>query len=177
MPLDPMCDETVYPYSKPLCTVKTYDDRVIEISLEIPRRPVYLNPVVAVSREGEEMSSVGVLICGYDQEDARTIKAFLDKTLDTYVFIVSASRKTDMKIIDILEKGPEECFEDEKTKILMFLGFSEVQTHMVLEGFPDSGGLKRPIFCALTGQNRHWPLRELVEHLQAEHRQWTGKGG
>lgn len=121
------------------------------------------------------MQSVGVLICGYHQEDARTIKAFLDKTLDTYVIMVSASRKTDMKIIDILKKGPEECFEDEKTKILMFLGFSEVQTHMVLEGFPESGGLERPIFCALTSQNQHWPLCELIEHLVAEHRQWTGK--
>jgi hypothetical protein len=121
------------------------------------------------------MPSVGVLICGYHQEDARTIKAFLDKTLDTYVFVVSASQKTDMKIIDILKKGPEGCFEDEETKILMFLGFSEVQSHMVLEGFPGDG-LQRPIFCALTGQNQHWPLRELIEHLVAEHRQWTGKG-
>ena len=57
----------------------------------------------------------------------------------------------------------------------MFLGFSEVQIHMVLEGFPGDGGLKRPIFCSLTAQNQHWPLRELIEHLVAEHRQWTGK--
>jgi hypothetical protein len=59
---------------------------------------------------------------------------------------------------------------------LMFLCFSEVQMHMVLEGFPGNGGLKRPIFCTLTSQNQHWPLRELIEHLVAENRQWTGKG-
>jgi hypothetical protein len=121
------------------------------------------------------MSSVGVLICGYHQEDVRTIKAFLDKTLDTYVIAVSASQKTDMKIIDILKKGPEECFTEDEIKILVFVGFSEVQTHMVLEGFPGNGGLKRPIFCALTSQNQHWPLRELIEHLVEEHRHWTGK--
>ena len=121
------------------------------------------------------MQSVGVLICGYNEEDARTIKAFLDKTLDTYVLMVSASQKADMKIIDILRKGPEECFADEPVKILMFLGFSEVQTHMVLEGFPRDGGPQRPIFCSLTGQNQQWPLRELIEHLVEEHRQWTGK--
>jgi hypothetical protein len=120
------------------------------------------------------MQSVGVLICGYCQEDARRIKAFLDKTLDTYVIMVSASQKEDMKIIDILRKGPEECFAEEETKALMFLGFSEVQTHMVLEGFPGDGGLQRPIFCTLTAQNQHWPFRELVEHLTVEHRQWTG---
>ena len=121
------------------------------------------------------MQSVGVLICGYSEEDARTIKAFLDKTLDAYVLMVSASRKTDMKIIDILRKGPEEYFVEEEIKILMFLGFSEVQTHMVLEGFPRDGGLKRPIFCSLTSQNQHWPLRELIEHLVVEHRKWTGQ--
>ncbi len=121
------------------------------------------------------MQSVGVLICGYHQEDARTIKAFLDRTLDAYVIMVSASLETDMKIIDILKKGEGECFEDEKTKILMFLGFSEVQTHMVLEDFPGDGGLKRPIFCSLTAQNQQWPFRELVEHLVEEHQQWTGK--
>jgi len=119
--------------------------------------------------------SVGVLLCGYHQEDARGIKAFLDKTLDTYVIMVSAAQKADMEIIDILMKRPEECFEEEETKILMFLGFSEVQTHMVLEGFPGDGGLKRPIFCSLTAQNQQWPLRELIEHLVEEHRQWTGK--
>ncbi len=122
------------------------------------------------------MSSVGVLICGYDQEDARTIKAFLDKTLDTYVPLICASQKTEMKIVDILRQRQAECFAEEEIQVLMFLGFSEVQTHMVLEGFPGNGGLKRPIFCALTSQNQHWPLRELIEHLVAEHRQWTAKG-
>jgi hypothetical protein len=126
--------------------------------------------------DGKIVQSVGVLICGYNKEDAQAIKAFLDKTLDTYVILVSASQKTEMKIIDILQKGPEDCFADEETKILMFLGFTEVQTHMALEGFPSgAGGIKRPIFCSLTGQNRHWPLRELIEHLVDEHRRWSGQ--
>jgi hypothetical protein len=122
------------------------------------------------------MSSVGVLVCGYNQEDALTIKAFLDKTLDTYVLLIGASLDTNMKIVNILRQGQEECFAEEEIKILMFIGFSEVQTHMVLEGFPGNCGLKRPIFCTLTSQNKHWPLRELIEHLVAERRQWTGKG-
>ena len=114
-----------------------------------------------------------MLICGYGKEDTQAIKAFLDKTLDTYVILVSASRKADIKIIDILEKGPDDCFEDEETKILMFLGFTEVQTHRVLQDFPrGDGGVRRPIFCSLTGQNRNWPLRELIEHLVEEHRRW-----
>jgi hypothetical protein len=122
------------------------------------------------------MQPLGVLICGYNKEDALAIKAFLDKTLDTYVSLVSASQKTDMKVIDILQKGPEECFADEEIKILMFLGFNEVQTHLVLQDFPSAeGGIRRPIFCSLTAQNRHWPLSELLEHLVEEHRRWSAK--
>lgn len=122
------------------------------------------------------MQSVGVLVSGYGKEDAETIKTFLDRTLDAYVLLVSVSRNAEEKIIDILRKGEAECFADEETKILMFLGFTEVQTHMVLQGFPsEAGGLKRPIFCSLTSQNQHWPFRELVEHLVEEHHHWTGK--
>src|SRR4030042_672954 len=120
------------------------------------------------------MQSVGVLICGYDSKDARTIKTFLDGTLDAYVIMVSASPKDDARSIDILRKKPEDRFEEEETKVLVFIGFSEVQIHMVLEGFPGDGGLKRPIFCTLTNQNQNLPLRKLVEHLTAEHRNWTG---
>ena len=121
------------------------------------------------------MQPIGVLVSGYNAEDARAIKAFLDKALDTYVLMVSASQKADMKISDILRKGPDACFEEEESKILMFLGFSEVQTRLVLEGFPGDGGLTRPIFCTLTGQNQHWPCKELIEHLKAEHRRWMEK--
>jgi hypothetical protein len=122
------------------------------------------------------MQPVGVLIYGYCKQDAESINAFLDKTLDTGVIMVSASQKADMKIMDILQKGPEECFVDDKTKILMFLGFTEVQIRLVLEGFPGGdGGVKRPIFCSLTAQNRQWPLGELIEHLAEEHRRWSKK--
>jgi hypothetical protein len=120
------------------------------------------------------VEGAGVLICGYGVRDAQTIKAFLDRMLDAYVTMVGASPKSDMKIIDILRRKPEDCFEEDEIKILMFLGFSEVQTHMVLEGFPAEGGLKRPIFCTLTARNRHWPLRKLIAHLLEEHRRWSG---
>ena len=120
------------------------------------------------------MAAVGVLVCGYSDGDARTIKAFLDKALDTFVIMVSASPHAEAKVIDIL-RSPQERFEAGETKVMIFLGFSEVQIHMVLEGFPKGGGLKRPIFCSLTAQNREWPLRELVAHLEEEHRRWTGK--
>jgi hypothetical protein len=122
------------------------------------------------------MQPVGVLICGYGKEDAQAIQAFLDRTLDACVILISASQKAEMKIIDILQKGPEDCFADEEPKILMFLGFSEAQTHRVLRDFPSAeGGVKRPIFCSLTAHNQQWPLGELAEHLVEEHRRWSAK--
>jgi len=121
------------------------------------------------------MQSVGVLICGYDCKDARTIKSFLDGTLDAYVIMTSASPGDDARVIDILRRKPADRFEEDETKVFVFVGFSEVQIHMVLEGFPGDGGLQRPIFCTLTGQNKDMPLRELVEHLAAEHRIWTAE--
>ena len=59
---------------------------------------------------------------------------------------------------------------------MLFLAFTEEQTRRVLKDFPGGdGGIRRPIFCGLTAQNRQWPLRELLEHLVEEHRCWSGK--
>ena len=121
------------------------------------------------------MQPIGVLISGYQREDARAIKAFLDKQLDSYVLMVSASPASERKLVEILRDGGEDYYQEEETKILMFLGFSEVQTHMVLEAFPTGGSLARPIFCTLTSQNQQFPFRDLVAHLIEEHRHWKGK--
>lgn len=124
------------------------------------------------------MQPVAVVIYGYEQAAARTIKSFLDRTLDAYVIMLSASRKEEMQVLEILRQGPqaEEYFVDEEPKLLVFVGFSEVQIHMVLEGFPAEEGVARPIFCTLTGQNKTWPFRKLRDHLLAEHRRWSGRG-
>jgi hypothetical protein len=122
------------------------------------------------------MQAVGVLIHGYDSQKAGAIKAFLDKAFEGGVVMISASQKADMKIIDIIQKGPEEHFADEDPKILMFLGFSEAQVRRVLQDFPSGeGGVRRPIFCSLTAQNSQWPLSELTEHLVEEHKRWSAK--
>jgi hypothetical protein len=122
------------------------------------------------------MQPIGVLVSGYHREDARVIKAFLDDKLDSYVLMVSASPASERKLVELLREGGEDYYEDEQTKILMFLGFSEIQTHMVLEAFPMGGSPARPIFCTLTSQNQQMPFRELVAHLIEEHRHWKGDG-
>jgi hypothetical protein len=122
------------------------------------------------------MQQIGVLVSGYHKEDARAIKALLDKKLDSYVIMVGASPASERKLVEILREGGDDTYEEAETKILMFLGFSEVQTHMILEAFPTDGSIARPIFCTLTSQNQQMPFRELVAHLIEEHRHWKGNG-
>lgn len=117
------------------------------------------------------MESLGVLIYGYNGEDALRIRAFLDEAVGFPVFMTSASGRNEEKILDILQNTTKVSFADEKTKIMMLLGFSEGQVNAILGSFPTGAqGLQRPIFCMMTEQNRDWPLQQLLEHLEEERR-------
>lgn len=121
------------------------------------------------------MNPLGILVYGYNEKDARFIGESLGHTLEQEIFVISASKKEDMKISDILEKGPEDLFENKDTKLLMFLAFSKEQIDLTLREFPDKKGLARPIFCGLTNHNIGWQLSDLTEHLLGEERHWKKK--
>jgi len=118
------------------------------------------------------MNPLGILVYGYNEDDARYIEESLGRTLGQEIFLISASKKEDMTIGNILEKGPEDIFEERETKILVFLGFSKEQIDMTLKEFPGRANLARPIFCGLTQHNIGWHLTELIEHLLEEERHW-----
>ncbi|MBW6486219.1 MAG: DUF3783 domain-containing protein [Syntrophobacterales bacterium] len=122
------------------------------------------------------MEELGVLIYGYNGEDASRLSVFLDDAVGCHVFLMSASGKNGEKVIDILENRANDSFADEETKILLLLGFTEEQVRTVLGSFPSGEGApQRPIFCMLTEENRNWPLDRLLEHLEAERRYWAEK--
>lgn len=116
---------------------------------------------------------MGIMLYGYDKDTAAVIGETLGTVLGQELFVISASQKENLKIRDILEKGPEDCFEEAETKMVMFLAFSEEQIGMALKGFPEGEGIKRPIFCGLTGENIQWQLSELLEHLSNEDLYWS----
>ncbi len=125
-----------------------------------------------------EVAAAGVLIYGYNGEDALQIKLFLDAAFAFPVFLTSASGRNEERLLDILQSATSNSFVDEKTKIMMLLGFSEEQVRMILGSFPSGAeALPRPIFCMLTEENRNWPLAELLEHLERERRYWAEKKG
>jgi hypothetical protein len=120
------------------------------------------------------MEKAGVLIYGYNGDDAARIRAFLDEVAGFPVCITSGSGKNRETIADILQNPSENVFADEEAKIMMLLGFPEEQISAILGNFSiGAEGLKRPIFCMLTEQNQNWPLEELLEHLEEERRYWT----
>ena len=121
------------------------------------------------------MNPLGILVYGYSEEDARFMGESLGHALEQELFVISASKKEDMTIGDILEKGPEDIFEDREPKILMFLAFSKEQIDMTLTEFPHKEALARPIFCGLTQHNIGWHLTDLTEHLLEEDRHWKTK--
>jgi hypothetical protein len=118
---------------------------------------------------------IGILIYGYKQEDVLQIGAAFDRAVEDSVFIISGSGKEDQLVMDILDQGPEEAFEEKEDKIVMFLAFTKDQVDAVLNGFP-SPGVTRPIFCGLTVQNLQWTMDHLIEHLKEEHQLWTQQG-
>ncbi len=121
------------------------------------------------------MNPLGILVYGYNEDDVRFIGESLGHTLEEELFVISAAKKEDMTIRDILEKGPENIFEDRDPKILMFLAFSKEQIDMTLTGFPARDNLVRPIFCGLTHHNIGWQLSDLIEHLLEEEQHWKTK--
>jgi hypothetical protein len=121
------------------------------------------------------LEPLGILLYGYNSDDAKTIEQSLSKIINHEVVIISGSKKENLKVINILDKGPEDSFENKEKKILLFLGFSETQVGVVLKEFPKSETLVRPIFCGLTEENINWTLEYLIEHLVEEDKYWATK--
>lgn len=119
------------------------------------------------------MSQLGILVYGYDQEQAMDLHVNLEKLLSTDLFIFTATGKEDLIIRDILNSGPDLSFGDRETKILVFLGFQQDHIEMVLGDFPNT--IQRPIFCGLTIHNIDWPVSQLIDHLLEEQRAWAEK--
>jgi len=115
---------------------------------------------------------IGILTYGYGKEEAFSIRAALDRALEDSVFLISGSEKEDWIVLDILDKGPEDIFEEKEDKVVIFLAFTQDQIDAALRGFPEQG-IRRPIFCGLTMQNMQWKLTDLIDHLKEEHRLWT----
>ena len=117
------------------------------------------------------MQPLGIIVYGYSAGQSDVIRHSFDRLFSATTIVISASGREELKVLDILEQGPLDRFEEKEPRVLVFLGFSQDQIRQALQDFPSDGGLPRPIFCTLTEQNIHWPMSRFVEHLAEEHKQ------
>jgi len=123
------------------------------------------------------MGQLGIMIYGYNENDANEIKKSIEKVMGDSIELISGSKQESVKVKDILDGYicNENMFEDKDDKILMFLGFNDQQIGTVLNGLPKDASFIRPIFCGLTENNVNWPLSELIKDLLAEQEYWSKK--
>jgi hypothetical protein len=114
------------------------------------------------------MSDLGLLLFGYNEEDAKAIKTTFTDVLGSEIHLIGTAN-TDRTVSEVLDSMDQE-FSDADPKILMLLGFDDAGVQAVLKGFPI--GVQRPIFCGLTEENMNWTIGYLAEHLLEEQRYW-----
>jgi hypothetical protein len=120
------------------------------------------------------MDRIGILLYGYNMNDAAGLRSIIEKGLGRKIILFSASGREDKNLKEVLDAGNVSNFEECETKILIFLGFldGDIQKTMQMINGKD---IARPIFCTLTAENIHWTLKVLIEHLRKEDIYWKKK--
>ncbi|MFW3145971.1 MAG: DUF3783 domain-containing protein [Thermoplasmatota archaeon] len=115
------------------------------------------------------MGDIGVMLYGFDGSSAEMIKEHIERNLGSSIILISGSGKEQESVLSILEDEEHSFFEDKiDPKVVMFLGFDGPMIHRVMDSFPGSEEMQRPIFCTPTDQNIHWKLHALLEDLMEE---------
>lgn len=114
--------------------------------------------------------SPGILVYGYDKNQAEQIQESITIALKKTIFLKSAFDKESELIESLIKADNNNMFEDNKTKIIMFIDMIDSEVRTVLNSFPKN--IQRPIFCGLTEHNISWPFKELKEHLLEEQAFW-----
>lgn len=121
------------------------------------------------------MEQLGIMLYGYDRDDAQIIKNSLETAFNNEIILLSGSSKESQIVEEIISDEEYDTFEDNELKVLMFLGFDDNHINLTLEKFPGPDKIIRPIFCGLTKNNIAWPLNKLLEHLIEERNYWNKK--
>ncbi len=111
---------------------------------------------------------LGLMLYGYSEEHAQTIRERLSDLLGGKMILMSASGREEDKVGEILEDHENGIFLEGKVCFAMLLGFSDQQIKDTLRGFPRDKGVRRPIFTTLTPTNVEWTVSQLVADLKEE---------
>ncbi len=119
------------------------------------------------------MESIGILLYGYDKNQAKVLHNHLEQLMDTEIQLISASGRENDVVESIISEECQGEFHEGIPKVLMFLGFSDAAINQVLDGFSTFHDITLPIFCGLTESNIKWPMKQLLDHLIEEQRYWA----
>ena len=111
------------------------------------------------------MQPLGIMLYGYSAGQADAIRRSFDRLFSATTIVISASGREDMKVLDILEQGPADRFEEQETRVLVFLGFTQEQIGQVLKDYPE-------IFCTREGDRLLENGNALAERfVRGEHKE------
>lgn len=115
------------------------------------------------------MANHGLLIYGYNKEDAKFIGSSIAKVINKEIDLFGAAFSKNYKVKDIVLNPEKSLFEENVNKFLMFMGFNSDTINSALNNFPSN--IKRPIFCGMTENNINWEVNYLMNHLIEEDKQ------
>ena len=110
-----------------------------------------------------------ILVYGYEKNDVDMIYNTISSCLNRPLSVYSASGSESQTIEQLLKKT-DNHFEEDETKIIMFVSIENEDIQSILNSFPLS--IVRPIFCGLTPYNKNWTFTSLKEHLLEEKAYW-----
>jgi len=112
------------------------------------------------------MTDMGIMVYGYCQKDAEAMTAALASALGRDIQAISGSGREEDTVMDILDSGAADGFQEKDPGVLMLMGFDDEDISKALEAFPKD--VRRPIFCTPTEKNVGWKLKDLIADLLKE---------
>lgn len=117
---------------------------------------------------GFEMTDKHVILYGYDDAKAHLIIGGLKQAMGFDIFAINAEGHEEETVVEIIEKKYTGNYQKRDIKVLMFVDFTDEEIEKAMDGFPKAKGLKRPIFCTPTEDNKDWTWEDLLDDLMEE---------
>lgn len=122
----------------------------------------------AYTISGLDMADKHILLYGYGEEKVKLLMVGLTQALGFDIDVINAEGHEEETVEDIIKNEYTGAFEKRDMKVLMFVDFTDDEIDKAMDQFPKAKGLKRPIFCTPTEENKDWSFEDLMDDLMEE---------
>ena len=119
-----------------------------------------------------------LLVCGYAEDERSEFLSMIEKSGPADIRVIFASPlDLETNIGDLMVKGDKADLVEASgmPRAVIMSGLTENELHSLMSAYKQAG-FKRQIWAALTPVSEKWPLKFLLEELQAEDRAVKSKG-